>query len=73
MAKETKRGAPPGKTRPAVLVNSALWAEFKGWAKGQGKTLPRALEDALRGATIKQQAEACIAGDGKEKKGGLVS
>ncbi len=72
MVKEAKGVAPPGKMRPAALIDSALWVEFRGWAKGQGKTLPKAVEDALRGAMIKQQAEACIAGDGKEKGGGMV-
>lgn len=65
MVKEARGDTPPGKTRPTVLVNSTLWVEFRKWAKGQGKTLPKAVEDALRGAMIKQQAETCIAGDGK--------
>ena len=65
MAKTAKGVAPPGRMRPTVFINSALWAEFRAWAKGQGKTLPKAVDDALRGAIIKQQAEACIAGDGK--------
>lgn len=68
MVREAKWVAPPGKMRPAALIDSALWAEFRAWAKGQGKTLPKAVEDALRWAMIKQQAEACIAGDGKEKE-----
>lgn len=68
MAKTAKGVAPPDKTRPTILVNSALWVEFRKWAKGQGKTLPKAVEDALRGAMIKQQAEICTAGDGKERE-----
>lgn len=70
--KEVRGNAPPDKTRPTILVNSALWVEFRKWAKGQGKTLPKAVEDALRGAMIKQQAENCTTGDGKEKKDGMV-
>ena len=72
MVKEAKGVAPPGKMRPAALIDSALWEEFKGWAKGQGKTLPKAVEDALRGTMIKQQAEICTAGDGKEREDGVV-
>ena len=73
MAKEARGSTQPGKTRPTVLVDSALWVEFRKWAKGQGKTLPRAVEDALRGAMIKQQAENCMAWDGKGKGNGMVS
>lgn len=72
MAKEAMGNTQPGKTRPTILVNSALWVEFRKWAKGQGKTLPKAVEDALRGTMIKQQAEICTAGDGKEREDGVV-
>jgi len=72
MVEEAKRVAPSGKVRPAALIDSALWAGFKEWAKGQGKTLPKAIEDALRGAMIKQQAETCIAGDGKGEQDEMV-
>lgn len=73
MVKEARKNTPPGKMRPTTLVDSALWAEFRIWAKGQGKTLPKAVEDALRGAMIKQQAETCITGDGKEKEDGVAA
>lgn len=73
MEKEASGDTPPAKTRPTILVNSSLWVEFRKWAKGQGKTLPKAVEDALRGAMIKHQAENCIAGDGKEKEDVVVS
>lgn len=72
MAKEARGNTPPGKTRPTVLVNSALWVEFRKWAKNQGKTLPKAVEDALRGVMIEQQAETCIAGDSKEMGGEII-
>lgn len=73
MAKAVKGVTPPGKMRPTVFIDSALWAEFRGWSKEQGKTLPKAVEDALRGAMIKQQAGSCIAGDGKEKGDGMAT
>jgi macrodomain Ter protein organizer (MatP/YcbG family) len=69
MTKEVKGGDRPGKKKKTVIVDHALWMEFKRWAKEQGKTLPKAIEDALRSAMIKQQAEVCIAGDGKEEEG----
>lgn len=59
MEKTAKGVAPPGKMRPTVFIDSALWAKFRVWAKEQGETLPRALEDALFGAMINQQEEAC--------------